>query len=93
MATSVTLSVSRLTHLSGEGATKAYCDLTIANTLVVKGLSVIKGKRGLFVNMPRERGKDGQWYDAVIPITREARQQITETVLAAYRQAPIVPDA
>jgi stage V sporulation protein G len=85
MTKTVELSVARLSRMDGEGNLKAFCDLAVADTLLLKGIRVMEGKKGLFVRMPQEQGKDGQWYGTVIPLTPGAYQQISEVVLAAYR--------
>ena len=65
------IAVTRLHKLNGTGATKALCDISIADCFVVNGLRIVEGKDGLFVCMPREEGKDGKWYNTVIPLKRE----------------------
>ena len=78
------LSVTRIHKLEGEGATKAFCDISILDSLVINGLRIVQGKDGLFVSMPREAGKDGKWYNSVIPLTREVKDEIEKVVLEAY---------
>lgn len=82
--TELKLEVSRLHKLDGTGSTKAFCDLSILGSFVIKGLRVVEGEKGLFVSMPREEGKDGKWYNTVIPLTREIRDEIEHIVLEAY---------
>ena len=81
------LSVTRVVPFDGEGSVKAFCDLTVGNALVIKGVKVVKGKRGLFVSMPRSQGKDDKWYDDVVPLSKDVRTEIGRVVLAAYEQA------
>jgi len=78
------LGVTRLHKLDGTGTTKAFCDLAISDSLVIKGLRVVEGEKGLFVSMPREEGKDGKWYNTVIPLKREIKDEIEKLVLEAY---------
>jgi Uncharacterized protein, involved in the regulation of septum location len=78
------MEVSRLFKLDGSGATKAFCDLSILDSFVIKGLRVVEGKDGLFVSMPREEGKDGKWYNTVIPMNKEVKEEIEKLVLEAY---------
>ena len=82
--TEVKVAVKRISRLDGERAAKAFCDVAIGGEFLVKGILVVEGKKGLFVSMPREQGKDGNWYDTVVPLTKEARQRVSETVLGAY---------
>ena len=78
------LEVSRLHKLEGTGSTKAFCDLSVLDSIVIKGLRIVEGKDGLFVSMPREEGKDGKWYNTVIPLKREIQDEIERLVLEAY---------
>ena len=78
------LEVSRLHKLDGNGSTKAFCDLTILDSFIIKGLRVVEGEKGLFVSMPQEAGKDGKWYNTVIPLKREVKEEIEKVVLEAY---------
>jgi len=78
------LEVTRIHKLDGSGATKAFCDISILDSLVINGLRVVEGKDGLFVSMPREEGKDGKWYNTVIPLKREIKDEIDKIVLEAY---------
>ena len=70
------LEVTRMHLLDGTGATKAFCDISIADSLVVNGLRIIEGKDGLFVSMPREEGKDGKWYTVVVALKREVKEEV-----------------
>lgn len=64
---------------------KAFVDVSL-NDFVVKGIRVVDGKNGLFVGMPQEKSKDGKWYDVFQPSTEDARQHLSDVVLAAYRE-------
>ena len=78
------LEVSRLHKLDGSSSLKAFCDLSVCDSFVIKGLRVVEGEKGLFVSMPREEGKDGKWYNTVIPLSREVKDEIEKLVLEAY---------
>ena len=80
------VSVKRLTRLNGEGSTKAYADIAVEEHFLVKGLRVMDGKNGLFVSMPRQKRKDGQWYDTVETLTKPAKAAVDRVVLEAYQQ-------
>ena len=77
------LTVKRMTKLDGTGSVKAFCDVSVGSFLI-KSFKVVDGKNGLFVSMPREQGKNGQWYDSVVPLTKQAREQLTVLVLGAF---------
>lgn len=84
IAEDLKLEVSRIHKLDSAGTTKAFCDLSVLDSFVIKGLRVVAGEKGLFVSMPREEGKDGKWYNTVIPLKREIKDEIERLVLEAY---------
>ena len=83
----IQLKVDRIHKLSDNGPMKAFVDLSINDVLVIKGLRVVQGQKGLFVSMPQEQGKDKRWYDSIRCLSSEIRDRINEKVLAAYREA------
>jgi stage V sporulation protein G len=78
--------VKRLVRFDGAGSLKAYCDLLVADALLIKGLRVVQGKNGLFVSMPRQQGKDQKWYDSVVALTKDTKAELGRVVLEAYEQ-------
>lgn len=80
--------VKRVIRLTGDGTVKAFCDVAIGNFLI-KGIRVVDGKNGLFVSMPREQGKNGQWYDMVMPLSKDVRAQLSEAVMEAYQSGAL----
>ena len=84
VGTDLKLEVSRIHKLDGSGSTKAFCDLSVLDSFVIKGLRIVEGEKGLFVSMPQEAGKDGKWYNTVIPLNRDVKNEIERLVLEAY---------
>jgi len=76
--------VKRIYRLEGDGSTKAFVDLAVNDSLLIRGLKIVNGSKGLFVSMPREQGKDQKWYDTVRPLNKEIQQEISLVVLSAY---------
>jgi stage V sporulation protein G len=69
------------------GHTRAYADITIDGCLLVKGLRVMEGAGGgLFVAFPTQRGRNGRYYDLVVPLDAAAREYIRTTVIEAFKQ-------
>lgn len=65
---------------------KAYADITLEDSLVLKGIKVIQGKSGgLFIGFPSRKGKGDTYQDLVIPKTIEVRNYIRERVLEAFK--------
>jgi stage V sporulation protein G len=77
------IEVSRIHKVEGDSKLKAFVDISL-NGLFIKGLRVVEGENGLFLGMPRQKGKDGKWYDVAGAATREKYQEIADTVLTAY---------
>lgn len=79
------IQVSRIYRIEGDSKLKAFVDITIGD-FIVKGLRVMQGSKGLFLGMPQEKAKDGKWYSIFYTANKEARQNLADLVLAAYRQ-------
>ena len=50
MNTDSKFKIERMHVLNSESSTKAFCDILLYDTFIVKGLRVVKGKDGLFVS-------------------------------------------
>lgn len=85
MTQGLNLEVVRLYRFNGDSKVKAFVDIAVGD-FVIKGLRVLQGEKGLFLGMPQEKAKDGKWYNAFYPKTKEARQNLTEVVLSAYQE-------
>jgi stage V sporulation protein G len=69
------------------GHTLAYADITIDACLVVKGLRVVEGSGGgLFVTFPSQRGRNGRYYDLVVPLDAATREYVRTAVIDAFKQ-------
>jgi DNA-binding cell septation regulator SpoVG len=69
-------------------------NITIDGMLAISGVSIIKGKEGLFVGMPRREAfiDDALSYvDIAFPTTKELRAEIIEAVLSEYRNQAKLP--
>ncbi|HNX91385.1 MAG TPA: SpoVG family protein [Candidatus Omnitrophota bacterium] len=76
--------VNRMFPVSGDKATKAFCDITLYDAFVVTGLKIVEGQNGLFVSMPRQKGRDGKWYDSCFPVSKEVRDEMEKFILEQY---------
>lgn len=85
MDETLSVKVARIYRLEGNSKTRAFVDVAIGDFLV-KGLRVLKGEKGLFLGMPQEKAKDGKWYNSFYALTKEARQNLSDLVLAAYQE-------
>jgi len=83
--TQSSVEINRIHKLDGDSKLKAFVDISLGG-LVVTGLRIVEGQKGLFLGMPRHQGKDGKWYNVVYPIDQEAHQQLQEFILSAYKE-------
>ena len=68
----------------------ASASITLDGEFVVRGLSVMNGSKGTFVNFPSEPyQKDGEtaYRNTAFPLNTSLRDTITSIVFAAYEQA------
>jgi stage V sporulation protein G len=83
----ISINVQRIHKLTNGKSLKAFADINVNDALLVKGVRVMDGKKGIFVTMPREQStKDKKWYDTVRCLTKEVNDEISEKVLQAYQQ-------
>jgi len=75
--------VARLYKVDNGSALKAFADVIIGEVLV-KGVRIVEGKKGLFAAMPKTQAKDGKWYESVSLTNGELKEKLQETVLEAY---------
>ena len=76
--------VVRIHKLSTNGKMKAFVDVNINDALIIRGLRVVLGSKGLFVSMPQEKGKDNKWYDTIRCLSKEVRSDISNCILEVY---------
>ncbi|MBZ0165179.1 MAG: SpoVG family protein [Candidatus Omnitrophica bacterium] len=85
MIDALEVKVHKMYTLPGNKPLKAFADIAINDAVLIKGIKVIEGRDGLFMSMPQDQGKDNKWYESVRCLSDEVRQQISETVLMAYK--------
>ncbi len=68
------------------GKTLAFANVTIMNQFVVKNLRVVKGDKRIFIGMPSNKKKTGEYVDVFFPITQEARDKITDLIVDEYNK-------
>lgn len=83
--------IAKITWLNNDptAAKKASANITIADSFMVRGLSIVEGPKGLFISMPqRQSDKDGEkrFLEIAHPVTAEMRKAIQDVVFKAYTQ-------
>ena len=76
--------VAKMFVLPDAGSLKAFADVLVNDALIIKGLKIIEGKKGIFITMPREQGKDSKWYDQVSCLSADVFEDISRVVIAEY---------
>jgi DNA-binding cell septation regulator SpoVG len=67
---------------------KANCRIVIDEKFSISA-AIRQGEKGLYVSLPGhygERNGEREWFDDVACVSKEARKELTETVLKAYNE-------
>ena len=83
-AETIDIKVIKIHRLPQDSRVKAFVDLGINDAILIKGLRIVGGKKGLFVSMPIEQGKNERWYERVRCLNQDIRSLIAQKVLEAY---------
>lgn len=71
---------------TGNSKTKAFIDLELDGTLVIKGLTLIEGKDGLFLSFPSKKGKNGNYYNSVYSLDKEWLKLLQDACVKKYNE-------
>lgn len=71
---------------NGNSKTKAFVDLALDDTLIIKGLTLVEGKEGLFLSFPSTKGKDGNYYKSVYSLDKEWTQVLQDACVKKYNE-------
>lgn len=72
---------------SANSNTKAFIELKLDEVLIVKGLSLVKGKNGLFLSFPSSKGKDKKYYNSVYSLDKDWKAQLEEACIKKYNES------
>ena len=86
---SIITNVSVYTLNDSNSKTVALATVTVADCLVLTGLKIVCGKKGMFVSMPQRKlskpDKNGNEYaDIFFPVTHGFREELNNAVLDEY---------
>ena len=65
------------------GKVRAFFDVETDEGFTMKGFKLIEGSNGLFVSMPSEKNKDGDYQDTVFA-SKQLRQEVNKIALKEY---------
>ncbi len=66
--------------------TKAFVELKLDDHFIVKGLTLVEGKKGLFLSFPAYKGKDNKFYNSVYSLDKEWVNLLEEACLKKYNE-------
>lgn len=86
---SIITNVSVHTLNDASSKTVALATVTVDDCLVLTGLRIVKGKKGMFVSMPQRKlskpDKNGNEYaDIFFPVTHNFREELNNAILDEY---------
>lgn len=71
---------------NGNSKTKAFVDLALDDTLIIKGLTLVEGKNGLFLSFPSTKGKDEKYYNSVYSLDKEWGNLLQDACIKKYNE-------
>lgn len=71
---------------NGNSKTKAFIDLTLDDTLIIKGLTLVEWKDKLFLSFPSKKGKDGEYYNSVYSLDKEWVKLLQNACIKKYKE-------
>lgn len=80
------IAIANIYRFEGSDTLKAFCDIIVSDSMLIKGLRIMQGRNGLFVRMPAKQGKDGKWYESIRPMSKEVRDVLNETIINAFNE-------
>lgn len=70
----------------GNSKTKAFIELCLDETLIIKGMTLVEGSKRLFLSFPSTKGKDGKYYNSIYSIDKEFTGQLEEACIKKYNE-------
>ena len=71
----------------GNSKTKAFIELCLDRTLVIKGLTLVEGSHGLFLSFPSSKGKDRKYYNSIYSMDKEFTDKLEDACIKKYNEA------
>ncbi|MCL2064508.1 MAG: SpoVG family protein [Candidatus Cloacimonetes bacterium] len=65
---------------------KAFANIVIDDVFIIKNIKIIEGKNGLFVAMPSQKNKNGEYRDIAHPLNTDTRNEIEKLILDKYNE-------
>ena len=70
----------------GNSRTKAFIDLTLDDTLVIKGLTLVEWRDRMFLSFPSKKGSDGSFYNSIYSLDKEWTELLEKACIKKYNE-------
>ena len=77
------MKISRM-KVGSWGKLKAFFDIETEEGFIIKGFKIIDGINGLFVSMPSEKDKEGEYNDTVLVLDKKVRKELHHIAVDHY---------
>lgn len=71
----------------GKSKTKAFIELCLDKTLVLKGMTLVEGSHGLFLSFPSIKGKDRKYYNSIYSMDKDFTGKLEDACIKKYNEA------
>ena len=63
---------------------KAFASITFNEAFVINNIRLMEGQKGLFISMPAQQDKNGDFHDVAFPIVSDLRAEITRAIVEEF---------
>lgn len=71
----------------GNSKTKAFIELCLDKTLVIKGLKLVEGSHGLFLSFPSSPSSNGKYYNSIYSMDKDFTGELEDACIKRYKEA------
>lgn len=71
---------------NGNSRTKAFIDLKLDDTLVIKGLTLVEWGDSLFLSFPSKKGSDGDYHNTIYSLDKEWAKLLEDACIKKYNE-------
>ena len=76
----------RIHLLNGTDKAKALASCVVSNAIMITGIRIVEGNKGIFVSMPQRKNVSGEYSDVAFPISKEMRLELSRLVLDEFQR-------
>lgn len=70
----------------GSSKTKAFIELCLDETLVLKGMTLVEGSHGLFLSFPSTKGKNSKYYNSIYSKDKDFTGRLEDACIKKYNE-------